>query len=328
MAASSSDSTSFLQDARQLIADLFSYCARRPLSAALAVTVAATFIYFFAYLPLYGGLPLTKWIWARYAPNYNFEHGKLIPLIFLGLLWYHRKDVSAVPREPSNWGIVLIAIGGLFYLAGARTLQARVAWMSPPFFLLGIVTYLRGLKAARVLLFPAVFLLFMIPVAAIEQATFRLQFLVTGTAQLFCNLIGIKLNAIGTTLTAADESFRFEIAEGCSGIRSLMALSMLGAVYVHLTQNKLWKKALIFVMTLLFGIIGNAGRIITIVIVAKLVNQEFAGGLYHDYSWLIFFPIAIGAMILFSKLLNTEWHTTAQTIKREAVVKEEARYDY
>lgn len=277
---------------------------RNPIAVLLTLTIAATLYYFFAVQPLYGGLPITTWVWARYEPQYNFEHGKLVPLIFLGLLWYHRRELLAAPKKGSPWGVLFLALGALFFCLGARTLQARVGMFSIPLLIYGGALFLWGKETARIVLFPAAFLIFMIPVAALEQATFQLQFLITGTATAVCNLLGIKLYAVGTTLHAMDESFGFEIAEGCSGIRSLMALMMLAAVYSHLTQDRLWKKVVIFGMSTVFAIIGNAGRIVTILLFAKFINPQLAGGLYHDYSAFIFFPIALGAMVLFSRLLN------------------------
>ena len=68
----------------------------------------------------------------------------------------------------------------------------------------------------------------------------------TGIAQAVCGLMGMHLYAVGTTLRPVDQSFKgFDIAEGCSGIRSLMAMVMVTAIYVHLTQTKLWKKVTI-----------------------------------------------------------------------------------
>jgi exosortase len=166
-------------------------------------------------------------------------------------------------------------------------------------------------------------LIFTVPVAAIEQATFRLQFIITGIVGFLSNLVGIKIQALGTTLTAADGSFNFEIAEGCSGIRSLTAMTMITAVYVHLTQNKLWKKILILAFSIVFAIAGNVGRIFTVILVAKFINPQLASGLYHEYSGFVFFPIALIAMILFSKLLNlNRWgrsKAAGRRIEREQV---------
>src|SRR5205807_6254943 len=105
------------------------------------------------------------------------------------------------------------------------------------------------------------------------------------------NLVGIKIDAVGTTLTAVNGDFNFQIAEGCSGVRSLTAMTMLTAIYVHLTQRKLWKKTVILTFSILFAIVGNIGRLFTVVLVAKFIDPKLASGIYHDYSGYVFFPI-------------------------------------
>lgn len=270
----------------------------------LLAAICGTLWYFYGVLRIYNGLPISLWAWGRYAPQYNFEHGKLVPVIFAFLLWYHRHDLAAAEKKGSNLGLLVVALGCLCFALGARTLQGRIGMFAGPVLLYGIVLYLWGKRVARILLFPIAFLLFMIPVAAIEQATFHLQFMITGLANVVCNAIGIKIFAVGTTLHAADDSFGFEIAEGCSGIRSLMAMIMVTSVYVHLTQDRLWKKATILLLSTGFAIIGNAGRIVTLLMVAKYISPKLAGGLYHEYSGFIFFPIALLSMFFFSMLLE------------------------
>ena len=88
---------------------------------------------------------------------------------------------------------------------------------------------------------------------------------------------------------------------------------MLTAVYVHLTQDRLWKKGFIFCASLLFAIFGNVGRLFTILLVAKYIDPKLAGGIYHDYSGFLFFPIAVMAMTGFSKLVNLDWGKVAHS---------------
>ena len=158
----------------------------------------------------------------------------------------------------------------------------------------------------------------MVPVGALEQATSNLQFIITGIVGTLSHLLGIAILAVGTTLTATDGSFNFEIAEGCSGIRSITAMTMLTAVFVHLTQDRLWKKVLIFACSLLFAIVGNVGRIFTVVLVAKFYDTKFAAGIYHDYSGYVFFPIALLAMLGFSQFVNLDFRKLAGRSKTPA----------
>ncbi len=280
---------------------------QNPIQIALVGLLGFTIWYFFFHLPLFSDINLWRWASVRWKPEYNQEHGWLVLPLFAFLVYWHWDKLTQAKIQPSNWGLAVIGVGVVIFLMGIRTLQARLAMVALPFFVGGALLYLFGRHHARILLFATVMLLFMIPVGAIEQMTFRLQFLITGFADVVCNLIGINVYSVGTTLHAADGTFGFEIAEGCSGIRSLIAMIMVTGVFVHLTQKSYWKKGVIFAASVIFAIIGNAGRIVTIILFARYVDPEMAGGIYHDYSGFIFFPIAIGAMLIFAWLVNLNY---------------------
>jgi len=144
----------------------------------------------------------------------------------------------------------------------------------------------------------------MIPVCALAQTSFRLQFLITNAVQALSTLIGIKIYAVGTTLRAVNGGWGFDIAEGCSGIRSLIAIIMLTAIYAHIFEKQLWKKIVLLAFSIVFAVVANAGRIFTIILIARAGYPELAGGIYHEYSGFISFPIALAAMYFFHKLLN------------------------
>jgi exosortase len=298
-----------VKDSRSWSRALTGRVKAEPLSALILATIVATFIIFFGFVPLFikgvytAGLGSTA-MWAWQAWTGEQAHSRLVLFVSLGLVIYHWKEIRDAPKRGANWGMGLVIVGiGLFVLS-ARCLQPRIALASLPFLTFGAVVYLWGPAVGRIVLFPCAFLVFLIPVAALEQVTFRLQFLITDVVTHAAKLIEIHINTVGTTLTAADGSFNFEIAEGCSGIHSLFAMTMLAAIYVHLTQDRLWKKIVIFFFSIVFALIGNIGRILTVIIVAKLINQDLASGIYHHYSGFVFFPIALIAMVLFSRLLN------------------------
>jgi exosortase len=279
---------------------------RDPLSALLFAAVVGTLVYFFGIVPLFADRRLSafSWAWEAWNPETNYEHAKLIPLVVLGLLWYDRKKFAGAATEGSPWGWLFLAIGLFLFWIGARTVQARFALAALPFTLFGSVLYLFGRRLARVALFPIAFLFFMVPLNFITQATVRLQFLETAIASAICNLLGVHVETVGTMVNSADNAFRFQIDEGCSGIHSLMAIAMLAAVYGHFTFDRLWKKIVIFASALLFAIIGNAGRLVSIFVAAKFFGQDLAGGPYHAVSGYLSFPFALLAMVLLGKLLK------------------------
>ena len=317
----------------EIAADMLRWVRSNPAPSFAIAAVLATLVYFFGFVPLFvkgtfdrGLASVFEWGWQAWNPGSNQEHSRLVPLIFVGLLLYHRDKLRAAAGPGSTSGLIWLGLGIALFVLSARCLQPRLALAALPFLIYGSAVFLWGKAVGRVILFPCAFLVFLIPLAVVEQATFRLQFVITAIVGALSNLAGIKIAAVGTTLTAMDGSFNFEIAEGCSGIRSLMAMTMITAIYVHLTQDALWKKGTILAFSIVFAIVGNAGRIFTVVIVAKLINPDLASGMYHDYSGYIFFPIALGVMLAFSKLINMDFRReriAEQVRKREAV-----SYDY
>ena len=309
--------------------DFLGWIRTNPLQAFLLGAVTATVVYFFGFLPLYANKtqPIWTWAWLRFLPQYNQEHSKLIPILVLLLLWYHRKAIASAPKQGSNLGLIFITIGILCYVVGARSLQARVALFGFPFLAFGSVLFLWGKQVARIVMFPTALLFFMIPLGAIEQMTFKLQFLIMAVVRVLSRLFGIGIYAIGTSIRPVSGDWGFEISEGCSGIRSLIAMIMITAVYVHICEPKFWKKITILLFSVAFAVIGNAGRIFTIIVLAKLGFPKFAGGMYHDWSsQLIFFPIALLSMLGFSKLLNIDYKAWLQ--RKRAGKEVVASYDY
>jgi EpsI family protein len=293
-----------------VLSGLFAWSRANPMSALAGFLSAGLIVFQYAFLGKFAsgtlGADFSALGWATTAwnPEGNQEHGWLVLPIFAFLIWHHRHRMASAPKKGSWWGVLPLVFGTLFFIASVRSLQPRMALVSMPLVFIGAIWTVWGWAVARVLLFPCAFLVFMVPSAAIEQASFKLQFVITGSVGIISKLLGIQIAAIGTTLRAVDGSFNFEIAEGCSGIRSVVAMTMLAALYVHLTQRALWKKLVIFAAAIPFAIIGNICRILTVILVAKYIGADLAAGLYHDYSGFIFFPFALMAMIGFSKLLN------------------------
>ena len=118
------------------------------LKVALLLGIAGTLYYFYGVIHLYQGLPLSQWSWARFDVRYNSEHGKLVPLIFAFLVWYHREDIAKAKKEGCNQGLIWVALGCLIFAIGARTLQGRMGMAAGPLLLYGIVLYLWGKEVA------------------------------------------------------------------------------------------------------------------------------------------------------------------------------------
>lgn len=275
-----------------------------------AVLTLAVFLFFYFVYPAFPtmrGKTLATWTWFGCNSINGFLHGRFIPVAFVIMLVLAYRKVKNEPIKSLKIGLVALVFGGLMYLAAVRTLQPRLATIGAPFVVTGLTYFLFGHRIGKHVIFPAFFLWFAIPVPGLETITTAgLQALITESCYHAGNLIGMDLLREGNNITVVGSGADpVRIAEGCSGIRSMMALIMIAAVYAYYTQKPLWKKALLFSTAIPLAIIGNFGRIFTILVITKMGYPEFAKQTYHDWAgMLIFFPIALSGLYFFDYLIN------------------------
>jgi exosortase len=268
-----------------------------------------------------GDISAAQWVWNACNRETDYLHGRFVPLAIVLLLFYHRDRIAAAPVRPHIAGMVGVVFGLLLFVLAFRALQPRLAIGALPFIILGGVTYLWGFKAARAMAFPVCLIFFAIPLPNLLQATAKLQIVATQTAYHLSSLLGASVTASGNMIqSTSGEGWGFDIAEGCSGIRSLVALSLIAAVYAHLTQDRTWKKVLIFALSIPIALVANGLRVTTIVMIAEHFDPEFAARAYHTYSGLLFIPIGIAGIVLADVLINRRLPFYTKKLDRRTAV--------
>jgi exosortase len=172
--------------------------------------------------------------------------------------------------------------------------------------LAGLVWLILGAAWLRALVFPIAFLLFMVPLPAIvmNAIAFPLQLFAAQTATFCLEAVGIPALREGNVISLADTTL--EVAEACSGIRSLQALLALGAVYGYLTQRATWKRWTLLFASIPIAIAANAVRVSGTGFLAHYFGSEMAQGFYHSFAgWMVFlvaFVLLLGCGSLLSRL--------------------------
>ena len=270
----------------------------------LAVGILSLMYIIYPAYPTTAGKTLAGWTWGACNSANGFLHGRFIPFAFFVMVWMAWQKSKNKVIRPSYWGLAILGLGLLLFLLSMRTIQPRLALIGIPFTIIGFTHFAFGFHIAKAIIFPAFFFWFTIPVPGLEAAlTGNLQTFITKACYHSGIFLGMDLTSSGSTITVKGSDL--EIAEGCSGIRSLMALVMIAAVYANYTQKSLWKKAVLFASSLPLAIIGNFLRIFTILILSQLGFEDFAKQAYHDWAGLLlFFPITLSGLYLFDYLLN------------------------
>jgi len=240
---------------------------------------------------------------VQWATDENMGHGFFVPLVAGYIAWQRRAELLATPRQPNGWGLFLVIFAATEALAatlGAELFTARLAFVIALF---GIVLYLGGTKWLKLLLFPLLLLLFMIPIPAIIYAalTLKLQMLASQLGEMLITAAGIPVLRAGNTLTLPSQTL--DIAEACSGIRSLLSLAFLSLVYAYFADNRVWMRWTLLLLTIPIAIAANGIRVAFTGILSE-VNTKLAQGLYHETEGFIVFIIALVALILSHSVLK------------------------
>ena len=246
------------------------------------------------------------WIWAAWNRETDYEHGPLFPLIIAGLIYHGLPSLKAAVSKGNGWGLAVVFFGAILYAAGYRTLQPRVTMGALPFLLWGSALYFWGWQVARLLAFPLFFFWLAIPLPSFQQATVQLQLLATSMAHHGAALFGVQTIVEGTSIASANGSWApLEIAKGCSGIRSLMALLMISAAWAYVAKIALWKRVLLFLAAFPLAILGNSLRVISIFVIGEYGDAQWARSTWHDWSGLLlFYPISLMLLLVFHSLLE------------------------
>ncbi len=237
----------------------------------------------------------------------DYSHGLVIPLVSLWLLWRRRAELLKAfeAPQPHVFGAVLLALAVGLHFAGLRMQIPHVSAVGLIVALWGLAWSFGGAAAAKLMRFPLAFLCFAIPVSFLAQATFPLRLFGSVLATELLNGLGIATTRMGTALySTAGQGFKLDVADACSGIRSIMALMALTAAYAYVFRPRNWERWLLFAMSVPIAALANVGRIVTIAIVSLAFGQEAGLKVYHDYSGYLVFVLAVLLVIGINALMD------------------------
>ncbi|GAK54348.1 hypothetical protein U14_05633 [Candidatus Moduliflexus flocculans] len=257
----------------------------------------------------------------------NYSHGFLVPVIVAYLIWTKKERLRALSPLPSLWGIPILLLGLSMYLVGTIGAEWFLKRASLIIVLGGVVLYLYGKAYLRLLLFPLLFLMFMVPLPAIIYSglAFKLQLFVSIVSTKLIALAGIPIFREGNILYVSSGPLAVE--EACSGMRSIMALLALSALFAYLMYDSRLKQWILVVSALPIAVITNIIRVTTTGIVAHYWGKAFAEGILHEsFGWLVF-VIAFVLLFLLGKLLDWLFPTKKLSPQPAAISEESPRHE-
>lgn len=222
----------------------------------------------------------------------DMGHGFFVPLVAMFIAWKRRDQLLAIEAKPAWWGVPVMLWGmaqGYLGTLGADLFLQRTSVLIT---LVGLLLLTGGTAMVRALAFPLLLLPFMIPFPGVvyNEITFPLQLLASRVAEGALALMGIPVLRNGNVLELPSQSL--DVAEACSGIRSLLSLAFLSLVYAYFFDKRVWMRWILLFSTVPIAIVANAGRVTATGIFSE-INPELARGVFHEMEGGVIFAIAL-----------------------------------
>jgi exosortase len=233
----------------------------------------------------------------------NYSHGFFIIPIAVYLLYRQRNEIS-FPVKPDKLGLLVLLIGTIGLIFGTAASEFFTTRLGLVMMFTGITMYYLGRDNFKKVWFPFFFLLFMIPVPAIiyYAATLPMQLFASKVSVFLLKFIGVPVARNGNIIILPDYSL--EVAEACSGLRSLVTLLALGALYAFLQLPGRVLPVILFIATIPIAIVTNIFRVFITAVGAHAISIEVAEGFLHEFSGMIVFLTALIIMLILGAILK------------------------
>jgi len=170
--------------------------------------------------------------------------------------------------------------------------------------LCGMTLFWFGTRVFALLALPLLYLVLMVPIPYIvyDAAAFPLKLFVTHVSVAVLKLLGVVVWNEGNIIMFTNTVL--EVADACSGLRSIMSLLALAVAFAFLTQKSHVKKAIIIASAVPIAVLTNAMRVIVTGLLAQHWGAQVAEGFFHDFAGFAVFAVAMALLLVLGGLLS------------------------
>jgi exosortase B len=221
-------------------------------------------------------------------------------------VWTQRAEFSLLEtgESRSTVGWLLIGSGGVLYALGRSQEFFLFELGSQIPLFVGIVLVMLRRGAIWRLWFPVVLLLFLIPVpgSALDKILVPLKKLVSTIVAQLLYSAGLPIARDGVVLYVG--RYQLLIADACSGLNSMIALTAVGLLYVYLARyRRFLPNAVLIAAITPIALLANILRVAALVLVTYYAGED-AGEQFHGYAAFAEVLVVFGAFLGLDRLLR------------------------
>jgi exosortase len=233
------------------------------------------------------------------------SYGIALACVAMALAWQRRLPFAAAsnPVSPVLPGFGLLVLGIGLYLAGTLGADLFLTRSSLIVVLGGLMWFLAGGPALRVMAVPLVFLMLAIPLPAlvVNTVTLPLQLVASRIAESTLATAGVPVFRDGNVLQLP--STMLQVAEACNGLRSLVSLGAIGVLLAWATQSSTVMRIAIIVATVPIAIAMNGLRVAATGVACEMWGRDVASGGWHTFTGWVTFVVSLWLLVKSSRAL-------------------------
>lgn len=252
------------------------------------------------YLPTYYDLSQTLWASDEQG------HGPIILGITLWFFWRKRHDIAHLESSSNTTlGWALLAGGLLLYALGRSQdillfeVGSQIAVVS------AALLILRGKAALRLMWFPLLFMVFMVPLpsSVVDALTLPMKTVVSWAVDHILYWAGYPVSRSGVILQVGQ--YKLLVADACAGLHTLFTLEAMGLLYLHLIRHESWLRNTLLAITIIpISISANSIRVTALALITYHYGDEAGQGFLHGFAGMVLFNSALILIIGVDSLLH------------------------
>lgn len=250
--------------------------------------------------------PVMRQLVETWYTSEDYSYGFFIVPISLYLIYRMRDKISSAKINPGAFGSLLVTAAILIYVFAHLAHIATLKNLALVATLWAIIWAIFGKRVFKTALFPLFLLLFMVPVPAqlFSMATNPLQLIVSKMSTWSAGMFSVPILREGNVLHLPGRTLA--VVQACSGLRSLMSLAFLCAVFGYMTLSASALRTLLVACSIPIAILINVVRVLCIILAFHYLNLDLSKGMIHTFFGLSIFILAL-AMIAFVRGIFLKW---------------------
>lgn len=232
-----------------------------------------------------------------------YSHGVLVPFISAFAIYIDRQRLAKIEIRPNPpLGVAALSLSMLASIVCRTAGVQSVENFTFPLILLGAVILLLGTRMGLALLFPILFLLFMVPLPGflLTKLNVQIQLWSTMIATKFL-AIGFEAEHIGTQINMP--SIMVTVGAPCSGFRMLISLFAFSSFFAYMKEGPKWGRVGVVLFAFPLALMANSVRVTMIALVGEFYGED-AMHSFHDWSGYIMLVVSFVSLEIVSRLFQ------------------------